>query len=221
MTDQRQTDELEHVLAQFRRPLKNLPFPLVIKAMAGQEVLPIKRDDPDDRELLACLARAAQATAESVRAAPIRRNRPNEVGNDIEPHAMEAIRRCGLCAERPRSRAGRGQQTGYPDILVYDRAGRPTYVECKIFGEGSTFTTMRSFYLSPSENFKVCLDARHVLLAFAVDREPIPGSRDSWYRATEFKILDLFHLQCDVKYEFNSDNRRLYAANMILAGGPV
>lgn len=213
--------ELELALEQFRHPLKNLPFPLIIKAMAAQDVIPVDRDDPEDRHLLDCLAQAAKVTAEAVRASPIRRNRPNEVGNDIEPVVMEAMRQCGLRSERPRSRAGRGQQTGYPDILVHDRAGRPAYVECKIFGEGSALTTMRSFYLSPSENFKVCVDARHILLAFAVTREPITGSRDSLYRATEFKLLDLFHLECDVKYEFNSDNRRLYAAEMILAGGSV
>lgn len=210
---------IDGVLAQFRQPLKNLPFPTIIKAMADQEVLPIDGANSDDRELVAAIDRAAAVTGERLRASPIRRNRPNEVGNDIEPHVMAALLQTGLRAERPKSRAGRGQQVGYPDILVYDHLGRPSYLECKIFGEGSDLTTMRSFYLSPSDNFKVCLDARHLLLAFAVTREPIPGSRDSLFRATEYKLLDLFHLRCDVKYEFNSDNRRLYAADMILSQG--
>jgi hypothetical protein len=212
---------IDGVLAQFRQPLKNLPFPTIIKAMADQDVLPIDAANPLDRELIDSLSRAAELTADRLRASPIRRNRPNEVGNDIEPHVMAAALQCGLKAERPKSRVGRGQQVGYPDILVHDRGGRPAYVECKIFGEGSVFTTMRSFYLSPSDNFKVCRDARHLLLAFAVTREPIAGSRDSLYRAAAFKLLDLFHLTCDVKYEFNSDNRRLYAADMILSQGRV
>ena len=163
----------------------------------------------------------ARRAGEFVREAPIRRNRPNEVGNDIEPFVLRAVAESGLSAERPRSREGVGQQTGYPDILVRDVGGRETYLECKIFGEGSDRTTMRSFYLAPSDNFKVCPDARHLLMAFAVSREPVPGSRDSLSRATAFKLVDLFALKCDVKYEFNADNRRLYAPGMVLAEGAV
>lgn len=82
-------------------------------------------------------------------------------------------------------------------------------------------TTMRSFYLSPSENPKVCLDAHHLLLAFGVERQPISGSRDSLYRPTSFKLVDLHNLKCDVKYEFNADNARLYMDDMLLAEGKV
>jgi hypothetical protein len=64
-------------------------------------------------------------------------------------------------------------------------------------------------------------DARHLLLAFAIQRIPIANSVMSEYRPTGFKIVDLHGLLCDVKYEFNSDNRRLYADGMILAEGRV
>ena len=80
-------------------------------------------------------------------------------------------------------------------------------------------TTMRSFYLSPSEDFKVTMDARHLLLAFGMLRKPINDSRDSFYTANSFKLVDLSSLKCDVKYEFNSDNQRLYQDNAILASG--
>lgn len=80
---------------------------------------------------------------------------------------------------------------------------------------------MRSFYLSPSESFKVSVDARHLLLAFGMEAEAIPNSRDSLYRPLSFKLVDLHDLLCDVKYEFNSDNRRLYAANTLLLEGAV
>jgi hypothetical protein len=105
--------------------------------------------------------------------------------------------------------------------MLYDTDGRPTYLECKIYGEGSAMTTMRSFYLSPSDDFKVAQDARHLLLAFAIQRVPVPNSIMSEYRPTGFKLVDLHGLLCDVKYEFNSDNRRLYADGMILAEGEV
>lgn len=221
MNDAERVAELEKVLAQFLQPVRNIPFPIVIKAMADSAVIPIDLSIPNDVQLVNALVSAASIVKRLVDATPIQRNRPNEVGNDIEPFVMQAFGQVGLKAERPRSARGRGKQTGYPDILVYQEDQRPSYVECKVFGEDAVFSTMRSFYLSPSDNFKVCLDARHLLLAFGVNREPIPASPDSLYRPTSFKLIDLHNLKCDVKYEFNSDNVRLYEDGMVLASGEL
>lgn len=221
MTQDERVEELEAVLARFLQPLRGIPFPVVIKALADTSVLAIEPENADDKGLVELIAKAAVVVGELVRVNPIRRNRPIEVGNDIEPFVMEALEQVGLSAERPRSAKGRGQQVGYPDVLLTDEKGRPTYLECKIFGEGSAITTMRSFYLSPSANPKVCLDARHLLLAFGVEREPIPESRDSYYRPTSYRLIDLFGLKCDVKYEFNADNARLYDDAMLLAKGDL
>jgi hypothetical protein len=80
---------------------------------------------------------------------------------------------------------------------------------------------MRSFYLSPSESFKVSVDGRHLLLAFGMEASPIAGLRDSMYIPRSYKLIDLHDLLCDVKYEFNSDNRRLDAPSMMLLQGEV
>jgi hypothetical protein len=100
-----------------------------------------------------------------------------------------------------------------------DAQKRPTYLECKIFAHGTANTTMRSFYLSPSESFKVSLDARHLLLAFGMVATEIVGSANSLYIPRSYKLVDLHDLLCDVKYEFNSDNRRLYTPSMALTQG--
>ena len=92
---------------------------------------------------------------------------------------MRALPQVGLKAARPTSEKGKGKATGYPDILVRDCSNRATYLECKIFAHGAPESTMRSFYLSPSESFKVSLDARHLLLAFGMEATAIAGSRDS------------------------------------------
>jgi hypothetical protein len=134
---------------------------------------------------------------------------------------MRALPQAGLKAERPTSQTGKGKTTGYPDILVRDGENRPTYLECKIFAQGTAETTMRSFYLSPSESFKVSVDARHLLLAFGMTASPIAGSRDSMYAPRSYKVIDLHDLLCDVKYEFNSDNRRLYKPSMVLFEGDL
>lgn len=219
MNDAERAEHLENLLATFLRPIKGIPFPVVIKAICGNAVEDVNFGSPEDAALVESLKQTAAITAKLVAQSPIRRPRPNEVGNDLEPFVRRAANQSGLSASAPKSKTGRGQQVGYPDILIHDAAGRPTYLEVKSFADGAEATTMRSFYLSPSANPKVCLDARHIVLGFGVKAQPIAGSRDSFYTAVSYKLINLFELQCDVKYEFNSDNRRMYASNLVLASG--
>jgi hypothetical protein len=80
---------------------------------------------------------------------------------------------------------------------------------------------MRSFYLSPSDSFKVSRDARHLVLTFGMEASAIPGSRNSMYIPRSYKLIDRHDLRCNVKYEFNYDNRRLYAPSMMLLEGSI
>jgi hypothetical protein len=221
VNDERRIAELENVLARFLQPVRDIPFPVVIKSIANCSVKPVDHANPDHRDLIAKLVETSGLVASYLQRNPIRRNRPNEVGNDIEPIVMACAEQVGLTVERPRAADGRGQQVGYPDILLRTDGGEIAYLECKIFGADNADTTMRSFYLSPSERPKVCYDALHTLLAFGMKRDAIPGSRDSYFTALSFKLVDLFGLKCDVKYEFNSDNRRLYADGLLLASGDL
>ena len=43
----------------------------------------------------------------------------------------------------------------------------------------------------------------------------------SFYIPKSCKLIDLHDLLCDVNYEFNSDNRRLYAPSMMLLQGDM
>lgn len=219
MTDAERAEHLENLLATFLKPIKGIPFPVVIKAICGNAVEDINPDNAEDAQLIGALKETAAIVAKLVARSPIRRPRPNEVGNDLEPFVRQAANEAGLRASAPKSSTGRGQQVGYPDILIHDAAGRATYLEVKSFADGAEATTMRSFYLSPSANPKACMDARHIVLGFGVEAQPISGSRDSLYTTVSYKLINLFELQCDVKYEFNSDNRRMYASNLVLASG--
>jgi hypothetical protein len=222
MDDETRLTTLENVLAQMLKPVKGIPLNVVVKALSDHAII---RFDPQknasDKKVLGQLEKAIRMCAEEVKQTPIRRPRPNEVGNDIEEYVFRAIGKVGLKPVRPTSAKGLGKATGYPDILFHDEEGRPTYLECKIFAHGTPPSTMRSFYLSPSESFKVSQDARHLLLAFGMDASAISGSRDSLYVPKSFKLVDLHDLLCDVKYEFNSDNRRLYAPDLMLLQGAV
>jgi len=69
------------------------------------------------------------------------------------------------------------------------------------------------FIFHPSKDSKVHEDAFHLLVGFEMiqkNNEFIPKS---------FKIVDLYGLSCDMKSEFNSDNKRLYEKNRILIKG--
>jgi hypothetical protein len=221
MDDKERLAVLENVLEQMLKPVKGVPLYVIIKSICEKQVIRFNLSDPKDARLLKHLEGAIGFCAKEVNEHPIRRPRPNEVGNDIEDYVIRALKKVELKPSRPTSASGRAQSTGYPDILLYDADNRPTYLECKIFAHGTEPTTMRSFYLSPSESPKVSLDARHLLLAFGMEASAISGSRDSYYRPKSFKLVDLHDLQCDVKYEFNSDNRRLYAPDLILLEGTL
>lgn len=219
MDDKERLKVLEQALAQMLKPVKGIPFSVIVKSLAERQVIQIDTADSADLELLEKLKKTIQLCTTELKSKPIKRPRPNEVGNDVESYVMRALPQAGLKAERPKSQAGLGKSTGYPDILVWDKGKRATYLECKIFAQGSADTTMRSFYLSPSDSFKVSYDARHLLLAFGMEASAISGSRDSLYIPRSYKLIDLHGLLCDVKYEFNSDNRRLYAPSMMLFQG--
>jgi hypothetical protein len=70
---------------------------------------------------------------------------------------------------------------------------------------------MRSFYLSPAEDPKVSRDVYHLLVGFEIERD------SNLYVPVRFGLVDLYGLDCDMKAEFNSDNRRLYERSRLLA----
>lgn len=220
MNDKDKIAELESVIARFLAPIRGVPFPVIVKSLSGGASV-IQTDKTVDASLIEALIATAHDCAKVVSCNPIVRNRPNEVGNDVEPFVRRCAMDNGLRVERPVSRNGISKTTGYPDLLVHDEASGPAYIECKTYAYGTSLTSMRSFYLSPSDEFKVCVDARHILMAFGVVRRQIPGSINSAYTLSSFKLVDLYNLSCDVKYEFNSDNRRLYGSDMILAEGDL
>ena len=219
MNEKERIERLEEVIAQFLKPVKGIPFNVVVRSLCQHQVIKIEQQKVEDKELIASIVACAGLVGKDVSANPIKRPRPNEVGNDIEAYIMRALTSVGLKCSRPLSAGGRGQGVGYPDILIEDRYGRPTYLEAKIYNQDTADSTMRSFYLSPSDNFKVSRDARHLLLAFEMVRKPLANANLSAFTAVAFKLVDLHDLEIDVKYEFQSDNRRLYSTGALLASG--
>ncbi|MEJ5352108.1 MAG: hypothetical protein WHS65_11005 [Melioribacteraceae bacterium] len=216
------TKRLENVIKQMLQPLKNIPFNLVIEALTGKKVLLFDFNDVEHQKVLAKLKDVALLAGKKINQIGILRQRPNEVGNDIEKFVKEAFDEKQLEADRPTSSSGRKKSTGYPDIIFWFN-NNPYYLECKTYNIKNISTTQRSFYFSPSNEFKVIYDAPHFLLAYEIYVSDKKGKKNI-YKCRSYKVLSLETVSVDVKYEFNSDNKRLYSninGAKILAEGKI
>jgi hypothetical protein len=213
MTTEREK-QLEEALAQFLKPVKGIPFEVVIQSLCGAKVDKFDPDSGGNRATLDNIVEAMRETCRAVQATPIERPRPNEVGNDIEPFVIRALKAKGMNAAPPKAKSGKGKTTGYPDVKI-ETGDAPIYLEVKTYAAANHATTQRSFYLSPSEDHKVGEDGYHLLVGFEVERN---GNK---FTPVAFQLVDLYGLNCDMKAEFNSDNRRLYEDGRILFSAKV
>ncbi len=209
MTDKDYIDRLENVIRQMLTPVKNIPFNLVIESLTGKKVIPFDFEDSDDRELLNILREVAVVGGEEINKNGIESRRPNEVGNYIEAFVKKAMRQYSLNPDIPTGETGRKKAAGYPDIIFFYKKN-PYYLECKTYNLVNISTTQRSFYFSPSDEFKVIYDTHHFILSYEMFLDGRRGDKNI-YRCNHYKILSLESLSIDVKYEFNSDNKRMYS----------
>lgn len=210
--------ELEGLIAKMLKPLKGISLNVVIEGLSGKKILPFDKNDEKDKTLLQNLIIVARTTLSKINEKSIIRPRPNEVGNDIEPFVKEALVEIGYNAETPKTKNGKHKSSGYPDIVFVDEFNRTNYLECKTYNIKNVNTTQRAFYLSPSKDFKITEDAHHFILSFEIE---VVGKKKNLniYKCKSWKILSLENLKVDVKYEFNSDNSRMYIKELIIAEG--
>jgi hypothetical protein len=86
--DKERLKVLEQALAQMLKPVKGIPFSVIVKSLAQRQVIQINKADVADIELLKRLEKAIQFCAAELKSKPIKRPRPNEVGNDVEAYVM-------------------------------------------------------------------------------------------------------------------------------------
>lgn len=206
MPDNEYVKKLENVIKQFLIPLKNIPFNLVIESLSGKKVIPFDFYNEEDNSLLDILKKVALDAGRQINQEGIKSKRPNEVGNYIESFVKKALKKHNLNPEVPTGTTGKKKSTGYPDIIFYFNE-KPYYLECKTFNLENIDSTQRTFYFSPSSDFKVIYDTHHFLLSY----EMYVAKGVNIYKCRRYKILSLESLSVDVKYEFNSDNKRMYS----------
>jgi len=209
MSNKDYVNRLENVIKQMLTPLKGIPFNLVIESMTGKKVIPFDFNNNEDRELLENLKKVAVLGGKEINKNGIESKRANEVGNYIEDFVKSAMEKFGLKPDIPAGKSGRKKAVGYPDIIFFFK-GKPFYLECKTYNLENISTTQRSFYFSPSDEFKVNYDTHHFILSYEMILDGRKGDKNI-YRCRHYKILSLDSLSLDVKYEFNSDNKRMYS----------
>lgn len=216
------TKRLENVIKQMLTPLKDIPFNLVIESLTGKKVIPFDFKNPNDKELLELLKKVALFGGKEINANGIQSKRPNEVGNYIEVFVEKGLKQYGLKPDIPSGISGKKKTAGYPDRIFFFK-DKPNYLECKTYNLENISTTQRSFYFSPSDDFKVIYDTHHFILSYEMFLDGRKGDKNI-YRCRHYKILSLDSLSLDVKYEFNSDNQRMYsgkAGTIILDEGKI
>lgn len=216
------TKKLENVIKQMLQPLKNVPFNLVIEAMTGKKVISFDFTRSDHQDVLEFLKQSVLKTGKDINKTGILRQRSNEVGNDIEPYVRDSLNLLELNADIPTGPSKRKKAMGYPDIIFWYK-NNPYYLECKTYNIENIETTQRSFYFSPSDEFKIIYDAPHFIISFEIY---VAGEKENKhiYKCKHYKILSIESLSLDVKYEFNSNNKRMYSGKdgtIVLAGGEI
>lgn len=195
-------------IAQMRAPIRSVPLSVVVESLTGHKVLPFDAENPSHAEVLKRLNRAAAAVVAKIKSeGGINSKRVNEVGNTVEKYVRDALDAEGLPSAVPTgAKSGRARGVGYPDITFTFNDER-FYMECKTYSAATAGTTMRTFYLSPSDDPKIACDAVHLLIAFETARA------GDTYQLVHYKLISIEQLALDVKYEFNSNNRRMYSGN--------
>lgn len=207
---------LENIIKQMLKPLKGIPFSLIIESISGKKVIPFNVSDNQDKIVLEKLMLVASNACKEINKNGIKRDRVNEVGNDIEVYVRNELNKINYKAYIPSSRDGTKKSVGYPDIEFKDEFNRTNYLECKTYNIKNVNATQRTFYFSPSNNFKINSDAHHFLISFEMFQFKV-----NFFKTKSWKIINLDKLLVDVKYEFNTNNKVLYDHKIILAQGEI
>ena len=179
---------------------RSIALPKLISLISGNEVYDW------EEELAPVFKQVAESVLAEVKAKPIRAERINEVGNAVELYVLDALKTAGLDSGRPTPPSGRKKTAGYPDLYAA-HGDDYYYIEIKTYSPKTINSSQRSFYISPSEDFKVSKDGYHLLLAFSTEE-----IEEGVYSLTGFKLLDLYELVCNLKLEFNASNKDLYSS---------
>ena len=211
--EKNQLEKLKEAAKVFLKPMEELPFPVVIEAMTGRQIVPYIEED--DGNLIAALSRACIKTVNDSSKSPVEANRPNDVSAKVEKMLQANLTDGGITAERPKAAETRkASAQGYPDLLLWD-GRRPTYLEVKVSRvENITKGSARNFFYQPTQNSKITHSARHLLCGFSIKE-----SGEKKWILHEWTVTDLWFLKVKLKPEYNADNLEIYRREAVIMKG--
>ncbi len=197
--DKNYIKDLENFVKRMLIPMKDLSFRVIIKSISGYSVLPFKKDP----QLTNLLKKVFRYASENINTKGIQAKRPNEVGNKIELFVKESLNKFNVKPEVPKNQNGKRVSAGYPDI-IFEYHNHPIYLECKTYNLKNINTTQRSFYFSPSKNFKITKNAPHLMITFQIVK------KHGRYFTTHWRLYSLENMKINLKHEFNQSNKKMY-----------
>lgn len=195
--------------------LKNIPFSSVLEASSGRRIQPVDSNAAWLRtleEVVTASIAALNDPSHPVHSA----GRINEASRFIED---DLLARCnavpGWTCRIPATSAGGEQRSGYPDLHLVLADGGHVYLDPKLFAAESRGSTLRTFYYEPkSTTGKVHHDACHLLVGISHN-----GGTGGRLRFEGYELVDVSKIRVQLKAEFQSSNRDLYApANIVRSG---
>ncbi|MCG3254459.1 MAG: restriction endonuclease [Candidatus Heimdallarchaeota archaeon] len=209
MNEKDYVSKLEHFIEKLLEPIKNLPFSILIKSITKYEIIPFDMEIAEQTGLLERLKKACMIACKVAYDKGIEAKRINEVGNYIEPFMINALNKVGMKAGTPLAQDGKRKSSGYPDIYVEDIDKTPFYLECKTYNKTNINSSFRTFYVSPSPNPKITIDAHHLMVGFEIKTEK--RDQKTIYVPVYWKLYSLESLKGQIKHEFNASNKELYS----------
>lgn len=218
-TAERQGDSADIVLIKglLKEDLshRDFDFPLVVEAVSGKRVLPVKGRESRARVTAAITAVMDRLLLEmNAEGSPMRGlRRINEGSRFFEDGLLEGLSKTeGITCGIPPTREGATQRSGYPDLRITDEAtGDVYYLDPKLMERGSATSTLRTFYFEPKDNtLKITDDATHLLLGIEHD------GKDGAWEFLGYQLVDLSGLKVRLKAEFQASNRDLYTEPSVL-----
>jgi hypothetical protein len=177
----------------------------------------VDRTNADDRRILAAIGAALDAVLAELNA-PTSKTRTAKRVNEMSSHFENAIQARlsavdGFGCSFPKTAAGKIQRSGYPDLVLRDRAsGRVFYLDPKLFAAGGKTSSLRTFYFEPKrETNKVTEDARHLIVGIEHTR-----AADGTVQFARWELIDLAELRVRLKAEFEGSNADMYRPEAVV-----
>ncbi len=188
---------------------RDFDFATVSEAVSGKKIIPLAKMKSGRRvyDAISMVLGDVLEKMNSKDSPVLGLRRINEGSRFFEEGLLEGLNELeGLKCEMPKTRKGKEQRSGYPDLQITDEAtGETYYLDPKLMEQGSEDSTFRTFYFEPKDRtLKINEDAAHLLVGIEHD-----GVDGNWH-FNGWRIVDLSQLKVRLKAEFHASNRILY-----------